>query len=76
MEKILAAVSLVLSAAETALGAKWLACAAEEREPKRIFYGIVLLINAVMHITMSFDILSRPAGIEDGEWDDFDGFED
>ena len=82
MAKLLAALSFILSVSETALGVKWLTGAKEhDWDPKRIFYGIVWLVNAEMHVLMAIDLLSQDGddGIDDFEdvdWDDLDGYED
>ncbi len=82
MAKLLAALSVILSVSETALGVKWLTGAKEnDWDPKRIFYGIVWLVNAVMHILMAIDLLSQDGSEEDVDFEDadldgLDGYED
>ena len=76
MSKILAAVGLALSASETVLGVNWLAGAKEKDcAPRRIFYGVVMLANAVMHVVMALEILEEQ-NASDAEWDDYDDYED
>ena len=80
--KILGALSLVLSVCETAVGAKWLAEARDhEWDPKRIFFGAVWLLHAVMQLVMACDLLSEDDEEEDVEyvdadWEEFDDDED
>lgn len=78
MLKFGAVLNLILAVSEGVLGCKWL-CQAKEHDwdPKRVFYGIIWFLNALMQTIIACDLWEASNEEEESiDWDDFDEYED
>lgn len=81
MLKIVSAVTFILSAWDGSLSIRWFNQAKKsDWDCKRVFYGVVCLLNAAMHVLMACELwqISEEEALDaaDADWDDFDDFED
>ena len=77
MLKIGAVVNLILAVSESFLSCRWF-CQAKRNdwEPKRVFYGVVWFLNALMQCMMATQLWTAAEEEKNAAWDDFEDYED
>ena len=77
MLKIGAVVNLILSVSDCFLSCFCFGQAnTNDWEPKRVFYGVVWFLNALMQCMMAAQLWTAAEEEKNAAWDDFEDYED